>query len=241
MALKTASSQVAWALLTEGVTSARVEAHRLHHLINRAQKLVEKSPEKEHILQVAGDIVLSLPRRLDQLERHLDRTALALAKMGETFLEARLPLGDKKEVDEAVQPAFGGGSMHRGAVERLAFRWVQSKATVTPKIRSEFGRRAKHKGLDGNGRFPSIGRAINAIHGILQEDYDVGGGVKMSMELDDVPSADLFRGDDGSRMLHLAFRTEDPFSPLPISNSMLVISWHYIKERDNYEVLAYLS
>lgn len=112
---------------------------------------------------------------------------------------------------------------------------------MTPKIRSEFGRRAKHVGLDGNGRFPSIGRALNAIHGILQEEYDVGGGVKMSMELDDVPSADLFRGDEGSRTLHLAFKTEDPFSPLPIPNSMLVISWHYIRERDNYEVLAYLS
>ncbi len=61
------------------------------------------------------------------------------------------------------------------------------------------------------------------------------------MELDDVPSGDLFMGNDGSRSLHIAYRTEDPFSPRPIGNSLLVISWHYIKERDNYEVLAYLS
>lgn len=240
MPQKSASSQAAWALLTEGVASARVEAHRIKHLINRATTLVEKSPAKEHIKQVAGDILLAAPQRLEQLERHLDRTALALSKMGADFLEARLPLSDKSEVDEAVQPAFGGGKM-RTSVDRLVSRWAASTGRVTPKIKSEFGRRAKKLGLDGNGRFQSIGKAINAIHGALQDEYDLGQGVKVAMELDDVPSADLFRGDDGSRTLRIAFKTADPFAPQPISNSLLAISWHYIREGDHYEVLAYLS
>lgn len=240
MPKKNSSSQAAWSLLTEGVASARVEAHRLKHLINRAVALAEESEAKEHIQQVAGDILLAVPQRLDHLERHLDRTALALSKMGEDFLEARLPLSDKTEVEEAVQPAFGGGKM-RTSVDRLTRRWMLASGKITPKIKAEFARRAKHLGLDGNGRFPSIGRAINAIHGALQDEYDLGGGLKVSMELDDVPSADMFRGDDGSRTLHLAFKTDDPFSPNPIGNSMLAISWHYIKERDNFEVLAYLS
>lgn len=241
MPQKNASSQAALALLTKGVASARIEAHRLKHLINRAVALADKSPAKEHIQQVAGDILLAVPQRLEHLERHLDRTALALSKMGEDFLEARLPMSDKTEVEEAVQPAFGGGKM-RTSVDRLAQRWVMAAgAKITPKIKTEFGRRAKKLGLDGNGRFPSIGRAINAIHGALEEEYDLGGGVKVSMELDDIPSADLFRGDEGSRTLHLAFKTDDPFSPNPIGNSMLSISWHYIKETDKYEVLAYLS
>ena len=240
MSQKNSSSQASWALLTQGVASARIESHRLRHLFNRALKLVEDSTHREHIQQVAGDILLALPTGLGRLDTVLDRTGLALSKMGETFLEARLPLSDKTMVDEAVQPAFGGGKM-RTSVDKLAQRWVAAAAKVTPKIRTEFGRRAKKVGLDGNGRFPSIGRAINAIHRVLQEDYDLGGGVQASMELDDVPNADLFRGDDGSRTLRIAFRTEDPFSPVPIHNSMLSISWHYIKERDNYEVLAYLS
>jgi len=239
--VKTASSQAAWALLTEGVVSARVEAHRLHHLINRAVSLVENSAEKAHIKQVAGDILMGVPRRLDQLERHLDRTALALSKMGAEFLEARLPISDKTEVDEAVQPSFGGGKMRTTSEDRLVHRWALAQANVTTKIRSEFGRRAKAHGLDGNGRFPSIGKALNVIHSILQEDYDLGGGVKVSMELDDVPSGDLFRGDAGSRTLHLAFKTADPFSPQPIRNSLLSIFWQYFKESDKYEVLAYLS
>lgn len=59
---KRASSQAAWALLTEGVTQARVETHRAQHLLNRAQRLIDASEEKDHIYQVAGDIILALPR-----------------------------------------------------------------------------------------------------------------------------------------------------------------------------------
>jgi len=123
---KNASSQAAWALLTEGVVSARVEAHRLKLLLNRAQKLVDKSEHTEHLHQVAGDIILGVPKRLERLEMDLDRTSLALAKMGESFLEARLPLHDKNKVDEAVQPAFGGGSSRYAsdAVNRLAVRFL---------------------------------------------------------------------------------------------------------------------
>ena len=238
---KSASSQAAWALLTEGVTSARVEAHRLRHLISRVQKLVEQSTHREHIEQIAGDILLAVPKRLDHLEIDLDRTAFALIKMGDEFLDARLPLGDKVKVEEAVMPAFGGGKM-RTSANKVAHRWLQAVlAKVTTKIKTEFGKRAKRRGLDGNGRFPSIGRAINAIHDILQEEYDLGGGLKAAMELDDVPSADRFMGESGSQNLRIAFRGEDMFSPVPISNSNVVISWHYFKETDKYEVLAYLS
>jgi len=126
---KTASSQAAWALITEGVAAARVEAHRLKHLINRAMKLVEQSEHKEHLHQMAGDLIQGAPRRLEKLEIDLDRTSLALAKMGQTFLEARLPLHDKAQVDEAVLPAFGGGGHRYGSrsfmvVDRVAVRYL---------------------------------------------------------------------------------------------------------------------
>lgn len=122
-----ASSQAAWALLTEGVTAARIEAHRLRHLLSRAEQLVEKSSHKEHLYQVAGDIILGMPQRLTALEQNLDKTSLALSKMGESFLESRLPLSDKTEVEEAVESAFGGGRTRTsGAVGRVATRWLQS-------------------------------------------------------------------------------------------------------------------
>jgi hypothetical protein len=126
---KQASSQAAWALITEGVTAARLEAHRLQHLINRGLKLIEDSEHREHFYQLAGDLIVAAPKRLARLEQDLDRTALALSKMGETYLSARLPLEDKTLVEEAVDSAsFGGGRRKSTPVERVAARWLEQQA-----------------------------------------------------------------------------------------------------------------
>lgn len=107
-----ASSQVAWALLAEGVASARVEAHRLRHLVNRALKIIEQSDHKEAIFQRAGDLIVGVPMRLDRLENVLDRTSYALTLMGRDFLKGRISQPDRSMVDEAVegvQYPFGAG------------------------------------------------------------------------------------------------------------------------------------
>lgn len=100
---KKASSQVSWSLLMEGVTSARVDLHRLHILLDRAQALVDNSVAKEHLWQVAGDLILGIPAKLESVENSLDRTAYAMTKMGEEFLRGRLPLEDRLRVDEGVK------------------------------------------------------------------------------------------------------------------------------------------
>ena len=41
MKKKSTSSYASWALLSEGVSSARVEAYRLRHLVNRAMAIIE--------------------------------------------------------------------------------------------------------------------------------------------------------------------------------------------------------
>ena len=101
---KIASSQAAWALLTEGVTSARIEGHRIRHLVNRLLAVVNASaPEdKERLFATFGDVLVALPSRLDQLEAVLDKTSYALIKMGDEFMRPRLPLSDRTEVDEAI-------------------------------------------------------------------------------------------------------------------------------------------
>ena len=124
---KEASSQAAWALLVGGVAQARVEAHRVKHLVDRALKLVESSSEKEHLYQVAGDIIVGIPARLQRLEVVLDRSGLALSKMGIEFLEARLPFSEKTLVDDAVEPAFGGGRPMESTADRVANRWLGRK------------------------------------------------------------------------------------------------------------------
>ena len=125
MTEKTASSQAAWALLMEGVTRSRLESHRIQLLVDRAMLIIGESDQEEHIHQVGGDIIQALPKRLDALNLALDRTSLALSKMGEDFLDSRLPLSDKTLVDEAISAAFGSAKPKHSMVDRVAVRYLQ--------------------------------------------------------------------------------------------------------------------
>ena len=233
MSEKTASSQVAWALLTEGVASARVEAHRLRHLVVRAQKLVQDSEQREHIHQVAGDILLAVPKRLDRLEITLDRTALALSKMGESFLEARLPFSDKVQVDEAIQPTFGGPM--RKTTDRLAQRWLQAgieNGRIDSSVKQAANSKLRHAGLDGNGRFLKVGHALSAAFEVL---------TKFGIEPDESLNADRHRHPNGVWSISLAFSNpQDSFSPVSVNNSVLHFAWSTL-DNDRIEVVAYLS
>jgi len=132
---KANSSQAAWALLTEGVTAARLEAHRLRHLVTRAEAIIAASSEREHINEVAGDIIQGIPARLEVLERHLDRTTYALSKLGEDHLRERLPLSDRKQVDEAVHQAKPlGGPVPRARTEHVIARYLSRMADKYPAL-----------------------------------------------------------------------------------------------------------
>lgn len=124
MSDKTASSEVAWALLTEGVTASRLEAHRLKHLLSRALRLVEESDHKEHLYEVAGDVIKGVPKRLQALENQLDKTSYVLTVLGEDYLRNRLSLSDRYQVDDAVKDAhpFGSRREKRSLVERVLSR-----------------------------------------------------------------------------------------------------------------------
>lgn len=98
-------TQVAWALLTEGVAQSRIEAYRLRHMLSRVLSLVEKSEHKEAIYQAAGDLVTAAPRRMGALETALDRTSYALSVLGSDHLRERLPMADRALVDDATHKA----------------------------------------------------------------------------------------------------------------------------------------
>ena len=123
-----ASSQAAWALLTEGVTAARLEAHRLRLLLTRALTLCEKSERRDHLYEVAGDVIQAVPTRLDNLERDLDRTSYALSVLGSDHLRDVLPLTDRKVVDDATEHAkpFGGVGRARALADRVAERHIRA-------------------------------------------------------------------------------------------------------------------
>jgi len=89
-------------------------------------------------------------------------------------------------------------------------------------------------GLDGNGRFDRPEGGYVAATEILQN---------QGIELTDVVSSFNFSKDLDNRHLtiNISFSNkEDLFSPTPITNSMLVLSWTKLRD-DVYETLAYLS
>jgi len=102
---------------------------------------------------------------------------------------------------------------------------------LTPKERKAINDALRKAGADGNGRFRSIGQALNAVHEVLN---DAG------FEWGQVTSADLFREPSGRRPLDIAKRTDDPFAPLEVANSSLSFGWTELRP-DVYEVVAYLG
>lgn len=119
------ASQASWALVTEGVATARVEAHRLRHVLNRALRLVKDSDERDHLHQVAGDLILAGPQRLDALEKSLDRASYILSVMGKNHLRNRLTSLERSFVDDAVQGSTPFNPiMVKASAERVARRYL---------------------------------------------------------------------------------------------------------------------
>lgn len=132
---KAGESQVAWALLTEGVSQARLETHRLRHLLKRTLTLVENSKAKDHLYQVAGDMIVAAPRRLEALEAVLDRTSYALALFGSDHLRDRLSISDRALIDESTHKSnpFKAPSVNRSSL-RVAERYLMRQADLVPAL-----------------------------------------------------------------------------------------------------------
>lgn len=122
---------------------------------------------------------------------------------------------------------------------RLALRYLGSRirqakrgVKLDQRVKTKIIRAFNKAGLDGNGRFRKPQQGYSKAVDILG-DFDI--------EIDDIPSSHLFNRDEGSLTVHVAFTNpKDSFSPVPIDNSMLAITY-YKRARDNFEVLAYMS
>lgn len=123
MSTREASSEAGWALIMEAVSDARVGTHRLRHLCDRATKLVESSDHKDHLYEVAGDIVQGIPKMITHLEGSLDKASYAMSKLGEEYLRNRLPISDRAEVDDAVEGA--GARKKSNRAKRVAEIYIR--------------------------------------------------------------------------------------------------------------------
>ena len=97
-----ASSQASWSILSQGVSSARVEAHIVRtHMNQMVEAIKENSQLADEIYKRCGDNFEALPRHLSKLERSLDRTNYALISMGSEWYRQRLTHEDREMVDMA--------------------------------------------------------------------------------------------------------------------------------------------
>ena len=66
---KESSSQASWSILSEGVSSARVEAHIIRTHINQMIEAIKENPKAaELIYKLCGDNFEALPKHLSKLE-----------------------------------------------------------------------------------------------------------------------------------------------------------------------------
>src|SRR5271157_5186758 len=67
--------------LVEELGDARLRCAQLKKYVKDATDLVEKSEEKDHIFEVAGHLLHGIPDCLMRLDKALDATALAAARL----------------------------------------------------------------------------------------------------------------------------------------------------------------
>jgi len=139
-----------------------------------------------------------------------------------------------------VKAAKALGSKHRAATvaakklgsKRTSRLAANPEAKLDKRDRAAISKSLVRAGLDGNGRFRSVGMALSAASGVLGDH---------GLEPDEVLSAWKFQGQSGSTQIRVArINPNDPFSPMPVKNSALAFSWHQHGE-GKWEALAYMS
>ena len=140
--------------------------------------------------------------------------------------------------------ASGGLSGLGGAALGAAYRIIGRTRGVryrhvrqfTPAQRTEIAEAMGAAGLDGRGRFRSVGHGLNEVFSVL---------ARFGIEPDQVLSHWLFAEPSGSRLIRLAWTNpDDSFSPTSVEEMGLSFSWHTEKqwgEARPVEIVAYLS
>ena len=159
-----------------------------------------------------------------EADPHNDPLAVALSIIGQIQYDAEILAGYLKFAVERS----GGFSGHDN------FPPPQRQAHLPEQVRQTVNAQLASAGLDGNGRFPSIGRAINVVWGVL--------GVH-GLQIGTTPSADLFRRRPGGDVqLEIEYvNPTDPFSPVQITNSLIHFQYHVEPDTRRVDVVAYLS
>ena len=120
---KKSSSQASWSILSEGVSSARVEAHIIRTHVSQMVEAIKQHPQiAEEVYKRCGDNFEAIPKHLSKMERSLDRTNYALISMGGDWYRQRLTHEDREMVDMASKynPTPFPSTSKQSSIERVA-------------------------------------------------------------------------------------------------------------------------
>lgn len=89
--------------LVDELGDARLFANKLKHYLDDAIKIIEASPNKEHIFEVAGHLLTEVPETFSKMEGALQAAALAASRLDyETIKESLMP-NKAEDLEEALE------------------------------------------------------------------------------------------------------------------------------------------
>lgn len=135
-----------------------------------------------------------------------------------------------KTLDRHLQHLVRGG--RSAAAPSFKVNQPSDRGLLPQRLKREITLDFIKAGLDGNGRFEKPDKGYSRAVDILQ---------KHGIELDQVVNSWEFKQDSRQLTINVAFTNKaDLFSPGPINNSMLVLSYHRLSDTA-FEVIAYMS
>lgn len=153
-ASKTAAQGVTIYLMEE-LTDARLRCEQLKRYIQDAVQLVEKSPQRDHIFEVAGHLLHGIPEALFKLDKALGATALAATKLDYDEIKQTLKPEKVEELERALEDS--------------RIRYVTRRSGDTPMQPNETAKALRDvaAGLAESGRFPV--KDVASIVAMLRE------------------------------------------------------------------------
>lgn len=91
--------------LLEELGDARLRCAQLKKYIKDATDLVEKSEHRDHLFEVAGNLIYGIPETLLKLDKALDATALAAARLDYEEIKNGLRPSKSDELETALEDA----------------------------------------------------------------------------------------------------------------------------------------
>lgn len=89
--------------LVEELGDARLRCSQLKHLVTKVSELVEKSTHRDHLYEVAGDVIYGIPDLLFKLDKALDAAALAASKLDYEEIKQGLRPEKVDELEEVMK------------------------------------------------------------------------------------------------------------------------------------------